>query len=186
MASLIAFAALIDDQQDLLKYTELVERFQGEMLRIARSVLHDHHLAEDAVQNALYGIAVSFPKVPSDDETAAHAYFLNCAKYAALRIKKTEQKLVTTELTDVIELSPSLDPTFEAVRESSDYDRLLAAIRKLDEKYQDVLLHFYVFDENVKEIAKLFGVRKATIRQRLFRGRKLLAELCRKEGILHD
>lgn len=183
---MIAFAAMIDDQQDLLKYTTLVEHFQGEMLRIARSVLHDHQLAEDAVQNALYGIAVSFDKVPADDEKAAHAYFLSCAKYAALRIKKSESRIQTTELTEVIEVSRGQDPTFEAIQASNDYDRLLAAIRKLSEPYQDVLLHYYVFDQNVKEIAKLFGERQVTIRQRLSRGRKLLAELCRKEGILHD
>lgn len=90
---LIAYAALIDDQADLLIFNELVEKYQEEMFRIARSVLFDHQLAEDAVQNALYGIAVSFKSIPSNDIDAAHTYMLSCAKYAALRIKKSRQQV---------------------------------------------------------------------------------------------
>ena len=182
---MIAYAALIDDAEDLSKFTELAKRFQGEMLRIARSILQDHQLAEDAVQNALYGVAVSFRKIPSDDLDAARAYLLSCAKYAALRIRKTEQKIQTTEFTDLSAFTQEDDPTFEEIEQSEAYDQLLAAIKQLDEKYQDVLLHFYVYNQSVREIAKLFGEKPSTIRQRLSRGRKLLAEICRKEGILH-
>lgn len=46
---MIAYAALIDDQADLFKLNELVEKYQEEMFRIAKSVLFDHQLAEDAV-----------------------------------------------------------------------------------------------------------------------------------------
>lgn len=181
---LIAFAALIDDQQDLLKFNDLVERYQGEMLRIARSILHDHQLAEDAVQNALYGVAVSFSHVPADDPDAAHAYLLSCAKYAALRLDREEHKLETTEVLDISELSRGEDPTFEEILRSDDYERLLRAIGQLDELYQDVLLHRYVYDQSVKEIAKLFGRKPSAIRQQLLRGKRLLVEICRKEGIL--
>ena len=182
---MLAYASLIDDRAELLKFNELVERYQIEMLRIARSILHDYHLAEDAVQNALSGIAVSFSKIPSEDPDAVHTYFLSCAKHAAIRIKKTQEKLPTAELTDLASFTQDDNPTFEAIAQSEDYDRLLSAIRQLDEIYQDALLHYYVFDQSVKEIAKLFGEKPSTIRQRLSRGRKLLSELCRKEGILH-
>ena len=183
---MIAYAALIDDQNDLLMFNEIVARYQEEMFRIARSVLHDHQLAEDAVQNALYGIAVSFKKVPTEDPDALHVYCLSCAKYAALHIRQSEQRIETTELTDISYVSPSDNPTFDAIQQSSDYEQLLSAIQQLDEIYQDVLLHYYVFEQSVKEIAKLFGRKPSAIKTQLHRGRKLLAELCRKEGILHD
>lgn len=181
---MIAYAALIDDRADLLLFSELVEQYQEEMLRIARSILHDHQLAEDAVQNALYGIAVSFGKVPTYDESAAHAYMLSCAKYAALRLRKNEQRVETVEYSEIIDVSPEDDPTFERIRQSDDYDRLLRAIGQLDELYQDVLLHFYVYDQSVKEIARLFGRKPSAVRQQLGRGRRLLEEICRKEGII--
>ena len=182
---MIAYAALIDDQEDLQKFTVLTELYQEEMFRIARNVLLNHQLAEDAVQNALYSVAVSFRKVPTDEPEAAHAYMLSAAKYAALRIKKKEQRFETTELTDLTDLTRGADPTFEAVERSGDYEQLLAAVRQLEAIYQDVLLHYYVFQQSVKEIAKQFGEKPSTIRQRLSRGRRLLAELCRKEGFLH-
>ena len=181
---MIALAALIDDQDDLQAFNDLVERYQIEMLRIARSVLHDQQLAEDAVQNAFYGIAVSFKNVPTEDPDTLHAYCLSCAKHAALRIWQREHRFETTELTDLSYGSPGFDPTFAAVEQSTDYERLLAAIRQLGESYQDVLLHYYVFDQSIREIAKLFGRSPSTVKTQLFRGRKLLAELCRKEGII--
>lgn len=182
---MIAYAALIDDRADLLKFTELTEAYQEDMYRIARSVLFDHQLAEDAVQNALYGIAVSFKCVPSNDAKAARTYMLSCAKYAALHIKKTRQQLDTVELTEIIDISPGDNPTFEAILQSDDYEQLLSAIEQLDEIYQDVLLHFYVYEQSIKEIAKLFDRKPSTIRQQLTRGRRLLAEICRKEALVH-
>lgn len=181
---MIAYAALIDDRADLLKFTELAETYQADMFRIAKSVLFDHQLAEDAVQNALYGIAVSFKSVPANDERAARTYLLSCAKYAALRIKKSQQT-DTVELTEIIDISPEDNPTFDAIRQSDDYERLLRAIEQLDEIYQDVLLHFYVYEQSIKEIAKLFDRKPSTVRQQLTRGRRLLAEICKKEGIVH-
>ena len=181
---MIAYAALIDDQADLLRFNELVELYQEDMIRIARSVLFDHQLAEDAVQNALYGVAVSIKKVPAHDAKATRAYMLSCAKHAALRLKKNEQKLETVPYSEVIDISPEDNPTFEAIQQCDDYDQLLHAIEQLDEIYQDVLLHHYVFDQSVKEIAKLFGRKPTTVRQQLSRGRRLLEEICRKEGII--
>lgn len=183
---MIAFAALIDNQDDLCAFNDLVERYQTEMLRIARSVTHDYQLAEDAVQDAWYGIAVSYKKIPADVPESLHAYCLSCAKHAALRIWRREQKLEITELTDISDAKYGDDATFAAVVQSSDYERLLAAIRQLAEPYQDVLLHFYVFDQSIRDISKLFGRSPSTVKTQLFRARKLLAEICRKEGIIRD
>lgn len=181
---MIAYAALIDDQADLLRFNELVELYQEDMIRIARSVLYDHQLAEDAVQNALYGIAVSFKKIPSHDAKAVRVYMLSSAKHAALRLKKNEKKIETVGYSEIIDVSPEDNPTFEAIRQSDDYDQLLHAIEQLDEIYQDVLLHYYSFNQSVPEIAKLFGRKTSTVRQQLTRGRRLLEEICRKEGII--
>lgn len=183
---LIAYAALIDDAVDLGRFNEIVDKYQKTMFRIAWRIVADHQLAEDAVQNALYGIAVSIKKVPFGNEDATCAYVMSCAKYAALRIKKVEQPVSPVELAEVIDISPDENPTFDAIQQSDDYDRLLHAIEQLDEIYQDVLLHFYVFEQSVKEIAKLFDRKPSTIRQQLSRGRRLLAEICQREGIIHE
>ena len=181
---MIAFSALIDDPDDLLIFGELVERYQEEMIRIARSILADPQLAEDAVQNALYGIAVSFKKIPSDSLSAAHVYMLSCAKYAALRIRQKQETEIPLDLSEYVGLPSGADPTFEAIRNADDYDRLVHAIGQLDEKYQDVLLHYYVYHQSTREIAKLFGRNPSAVRQQLSRARQLLKELCRKEGIV--
>jgi RNA polymerase sigma-70 factor (ECF subfamily) len=182
--TVIAYAALIDEQEDLLRFTSLAEKYQKEMFRIARSVLHENQLAEDAVQNALYGAAVSIKKVPGE-ENEARVYLMSCAKHAALRIKAEEAKQSAIPVPEVLEVTPEEDPTFAEVERSDDYERLLTAIRSLDEIYQDALLHFYVYGQSIKEMAQLFGRKPSTVRQQLTRGRRLLAELYRKEESHH-
>ena len=120
---MIAFAALIDDKEDLQFFNHIVETYQIEMFRVARSVLGDNQLAEDAVQNALYGIAVSFHRVPSADADELHAYVLSCAKYAAYRILRSERHEETSELTELVGASPEDDPTFARIEQSEDSGR---------------------------------------------------------------
>ena len=180
---MIAFAAMVDDSAELTHFNELVKTYQEEMMRVARSILHDYQLAEDAVQDAFYGIAVSLKRLPSK-KSEAHAYVLSCAKSAALRIQREMcEEGDMGEASTISVYATQDDPTFEAIAESDDYDGLLHAIRQLPEAYQDVMLHYYVYEQSIGEIAKLFGRKPSTVRQQLTRSRRLLAKHFRKEGI---
>ena len=179
---MILYAALIDDKDDQLRFEAIVNTYGAAMFRIANSVLHHHDLAEDAVQEALMGIAISFHKVPKDDEQTLRAYVLSCAKYAALKLagreQQQEQVIQSMEATVCVD-----DATFEAVLQCENYEALLRAMRKLEPLYQDTLMLRYVQGLEVREIARIMGKRPGTVRQQLSRGKRLLVALLRKEGI---
>lgn len=179
---MILYAALIDGKEDQLRFETIVNTYSAAMFRMANSVLHHHDLAEDAVQEALMGIAISFHKVPKDDEQKLRVYVLSCAKYAALRLARQEerQEQVVQPLEDAFYVD---DATFETVLQCENYEALLRAMRQLEPLYQDTLMLRYVQELEVREIARIMDKRPGTVRQQLSRGKRLLVALLRKEGI---
>ena len=61
------------------------------------------------------------------------------------------------------------------------YNEVVEAIKRLDDKYSDILYLVYFEGKTVKEIAALMGISAKTVYTRLERGRILLMESL-KEG----
>ena len=62
-------------------------------------------------------------------------------------------------------------------------NRVIAAIEKLDDKYRYTLMFRYTQEMGVPQIAELMGVSEKTVYTRLGRGKKLLLEQLRKDGV---
>lgn len=78
------------------------------------------------------------------------------------------------------------DNLFEQVAASQDYDLLMRAMKQLPIHYREVLMLVFVQEQSVKDAAAILRRREGTVRQQLNRGRRLLAELCRKEGMCFE
>ncbi len=179
---LIFCAAMIDNEVDQLRFTDLYYAYRKQMLLVATRILHNAEDAEDAVQDALLGICQRMQSVPSDDPRKLRAYCLTAAKNAALSMLPKKQQRDSTM--DISELAVASDEDlFQQVMLSQDYDRLLCAMRQLPPRYREVLLMICVQEQSVKDTAAILHRREGTVRQQLSRGRKLLVELCRKEGM---
>ena len=110
------------------------------------------------------------------------AYVLTAAKNAALNMLPKKQQ--REELLDISELDIADDQNlFEQVAASEEYERLFRAIRGIPAIYRDVLMLKYVQELTMKEIAALLGRKTSTVHQQITRGKKLLIEQCRKEGM---
>ena len=57
------YLTLIDTDEDKLRFTALDQQYRHLMFYIAREVLCDEHLSEDAVQEAFLRIAKNFHKI---------------------------------------------------------------------------------------------------------------------------
>ncbi len=75
---------------------------------------------------------------------------------------------------------PELDPAESvsaAVDDAAETDRVVGALGRLNERYQEVLLLAASADLTYEEIARALGVPVGTVRSRLARGRRRLREL---------
>jgi DNA-directed RNA polymerase specialized sigma24 family protein len=77
------------------------------------------------------------------------------------------------------------DDLFRQVQNCRDYELLLRSIRQMDAPYREVLMLVYVQEQSVKAAADLLGRPQQTVYTQLKRGRKLLIDLCGKEGLCY-
>lgn len=182
---MVMYAAINEEASQCHSFEAICAGYRKQMLAVAYRVLDDPGEAEDAVQNALMGIAKHIGKVPADDEKVLRAYVLTAARNAALSLlEKRQSRPPETELEEAFTASD--EDMFQRLATSEDYEALLRAIRKLDLTYREVLMLVFVQEHTVKEAAEILGKREGTVRQQLNRGRKKLIALCKKEGILDE
>lgn len=182
---LILYTAMIDDEVDQIRFADIYHAYRKQMLVAANRILCNAEDAEDAVQVAFLGIAQRIQTIPSDDPKRLRAYVLTAAKNAALSMLPKKQKRDNTM--DISELAlSSNEDLFQQAMLSQDYDLLLCAMRQMPPPYREVLLMICVQEQSVKDAAAILHRREGTVRQQLSRGRKLLVELCRKEGMCFE
>lgn len=181
---LIMYTALIEEKSEQLRFEDIYYSYRKQMLYVAEQVLGNKHDAEDAVQNALLGIARNIGRIPKNEPRVIRAYVLTAAKNAALAlVPKKQKRSRETELSD---FEASDTDVFERVMLCQDYDLLINAMHQLPTPYREVLLLVYVHEHNTKATAQILGRKEDTVRKQLGRGRKQLIELCRKEGLCYE
>lgn len=182
---LLLYTAMIDDVTDQRRFADIYYNYRKQMLLVANHVLHDPHDAEDAVQIALLGIARNIHSVPSKNEKIIKAYALTAARNAALSMLPKKQE--RDKIIDISEVNAASEADlFEQVMASQDYDLLLRAMQQLPVIYREVLMLIFIHEHTTKEAAEILCRREGTVRQQLNRGKKLLIELCKKEGMCFD
>lgn len=179
---LATYLNMITGQTDKLRFEQLYHSYRKQMLAVAYRILENPDDAEDAVQDALLGIVKSISSLRELEDTALRAYVLTAAKNAALKILYRNKKGTDTERILELDYKES-ESVFQTVLNTMDADLLLRAMRQLDPIYRDVLLLTYVQECDLQEAAATLGRKEETVRKQLYRGRKLLIELCRKEGL---
>lgn len=182
---LLLYTTMIDSESEQLRFTEIYNNYCKQMMLVAMRVLHNHEDSEEAVQRAFLGIARNIKSVPIHDLQKQRAYVLTAAKNAALSMlpeKKRRENSV-----DISELPiASNDDLFRQVTLCQDYELLLRSIQKLPSPYREVLFMVYVQEQSVNHTASILHRRSGTVRQQLNRGKRLLIELCREEGLCYE
>ena len=173
---LMFYMALIDDKEDQCRFERIYYSYRKQMVLVADRVLHNQSDAEDAVQDALMRIARNIANVPRD-EKVERAYMLTAAKNAALNMLPAQQR--RREMLDLADVQAAgTDDLFRQVQNCRDYELLLRSIRQ-------VLMLVYVQEQTPKAAADVLGRPYETLRKQLQRGKRLLIELCRKEGLCY-
>lgn len=184
---LLLCAAMIEAPEDRLRFEDIYYRYRKQMLMVAMKVLGDQQDAEDAMQTALLGIARRIGSIRTEDEDMLRAYVLLAAKNAAIDLKrqKCRQPPRADVTPEVLPVSGQGD-LFDRVAVSMDYERLLRAMESLPEPYREVLFLCCVQQHSPAAAAELLCRKPGTVRQQLRRGKAMLIELCRKEGICYE
>ena len=182
---MLLFLLSISDGSDHEKITYLYENFHDYLLSYATEKLKDkesddpYHDAEDAVQSTFVKVTRSINKIDFSSSKQ--------------RLKNLLTTIVDNEIANIFQKKPDFLEFDEEIHSNSAYtfidgiqikeryNEVVGAIKRLDDKYSDILYLVYFEGKTVKEIAALMGISAKTVYTRLERGRILLLESL-KEG----
>lgn len=178
---MIAFyMAFIDDEDDREKFEIIYNEYRKRMVSTAYSILRNHEDAEDAVHEAFIRIAKNMKSIDDPKSKKTLAYVITATKNNAINIfNKNKRNSEHIFIGDIENLTD--EHFFEKLSVSKDYEKIVSAIRNLNDTYRDVMFYHYVCEMKIKDIADLLGKKNSAVRQQLVRGKKMLIEILEKE-----
>lgn len=171
---------LIDEITDKEKFSELYKEYKDMMYYKAMGVLHNHALAEEAVQDSFFKIAKNISKVSQAVCSKTAAYIVIIVRNTCLDIIKKEKNYLQSD--DSIEVSAVEMPNVEEVISECGFNGVVKIVGEIDKIYSDALKLKYIYGFSAKEIANLLDITEKTAQIRLYRGKLALKEKLKEEG----
>ncbi|MSS63493.1 RNA polymerase sigma factor [Lachnospiraceae bacterium WCA-693-APC-MOT-I] len=180
--NMMALMSVLDTEEEQDKFTYIYENYKYFMWYLANEILQDAHLAEDAVQDSFLVLTRHMNKIEDVKSPKTKKFLATVVKSKAIDILrkrkgKTDESLEENE--NVISLAS--EDMLEQYIEHDSYEHLLSCIRRLDDIYKVVFEYKYIHGLSDKEIASVLGVTPKTVNVRIFRARKKLQSMLRKE-----
>ncbi len=172
------FLTLIDDEYDKVRFVDLYEKYKNLMFYIAKGVLKDDHLSEDAVQEAFFRIAKNFQKINEVSSPQTRNFVVIITRNISVSMLKGIDNVVDIDTYEGFETTSTTDETFEAVSMKT----LTGFILKLPENYRDILYLYHLYGYSFNEISSLLSLPVETAKKRAQRARHMLKERLEKEG----
>ena len=186
---LALYLAYLDDDNDQKLFEDMFLSYRKQMVTFAVTILGNEDDAQDAVGDVFLRIAQKNWDVVRDikNETDLRNYLLKATKNTSLNKIKTKKKenvsldtIIEYDMEGIEDLS---DDTFlEVICNKYEYDKVVQAIKLLNEKYRDAMYCHYVMEMTVPQTAKSLNQKLSATKQQLVRGKKMLLSLLGKKG----
>lgn len=161
----------------------LVDQYAGALYRVAYSVLRNPSDAEDAVQEAFLRVLRHRHAL---GEVRDHRVWLIRIVWNIVldRKRRTKTRPETDDVSELARVLPSKGLSAEELAAAAQHHaHVLACVEQLPEKEREVLL-LSAFEELTSvEIAAVLEITESSVRSRLFRARNLMAGLLDHERI---
>ena len=147
---------------------ELYVKYRQLMFYVANEILDDVQLAEDAVQEAFIRIAKNMHKINCSNPGSTKAFLITVVRNVALSMLKKENHYYDfSEYQDLIVDKQEVE---KDVLDRLEVKSYISAIRKLPEKYRDILYLHCVQEYTISEISKLLQLSQEVVKKRIQRG----------------
>jgi RNA polymerase sigma-70 factor, ECF subfamily len=162
---------------DLEAFGRLCGRYYPALTATAYAVVRDHQLAQDAVQEALAKALVKLPGLKRPEKFAPWLAAI-CRNHAVDLVRKRVHSVPVEDLTEVPD---------QSVHDNADGREHGPMVRKLLDRLpksdRQVIVLRYYDNLSYEHMSTVLGLTPAAINARLYRAKKKLARLLRREGI---
>lgn len=174
--------ALIDNEEDKIKFEKMYNTYQEYMFNIALSILKNEALAEETVQDCFLIIAKKISGVVDVDSKKTKAMVSIMVKNKARNNLKLEHRerfdyTVDDEVLQELEEKDSVyDTLVDEVLSKIGYNNIVEEIKNLDDIYREILTLQVQYEYSAQEISEILQIPIRTVENRIYRGRKILRE----------
>lgn len=173
------YLTLIDTEEDKNRFIFFYNQYRKLMFYIAKEILKDDHLSEDAVQEAFLRIAKNFHKIGDIMSHETKAFAVIITRNIAIDFYNKEKKIIEIDQY----LSESIYANTDAIFSDISYEQLIDYILELPKNYRDVLYLNLVYDYSFNEIGNLLAITAENARKRAQRGKSILQEKIKEERL---
>lgn len=161
----------------------LVSEYSSTLYRVAFSISRNAAEAEDVVQETFLRVLRHRERLPEIRD--ARVWLIRIAWNLVLDRKRRQKTRPENEdISELVRVLPASDlPADRAVIAAQRHARVLALIDRLPAKERQTLLLSAVEELSNAEIAAVLKTTESSVRSRLFRARRDLAALLRREGL---
>lgn len=155
----------------------LVDQYAGALYRIAYSVLRNPSDAEDAVQEAF--LRVVRHRQQLGEVRDRRVWLIRIVWNISLdRKRRSKTRPETDDVAELARVLPSKDRSAEEIAAAAQHhSHVLACVDRLPAKERQVLLLSAFEELSSVEIAAVLGITESSVRSRLYRARNLMASL---------
>ena len=158
---------------DIESFGKLCSSYYYSMVAIAYAVLADHHLAQDAAQEAFARALVNLNKLRRKVKFAP--WLGQICRNVAKDMAKSKARQINTD--DFSKLADSR-------KKDCDTDIVKQAIANLSASERELVILRYYNDLSYEQMSKVLGISKPAINGRLNRAKKELAKYLQRNGLL--
>lgn len=173
---MLLFLSMLETPEEQSRFTALYETYRYLLWYVAKDILKDRDLAEDAVQEAYLTLARHMDRVEEVNSPRTKRYLVTIVKSRAIDILRRQRRVEVTEYEDALGDAADTD-ALDAYLTVEFYEQLVTAIRSLDENYRVVLECRYLHEMSEKETAETLGLAEKTVNVRVWRARKKLQQV---------
>jgi len=155
---------------DIESFGKLCRRYYGPMVAIAYSVVSDHQLAEDAVQESFARALVSLRKLKNQTRFAPWLAAI-CRNVAKDMVATKVRQIGTKDLSQAVQ--NNTDENAPVIRR---------AIEQLPVSAKELVVLRYYNGLSYEQIASVLGISQAAINGRLSRAKRKMADYLKRNG----
>lgn len=164
---------MMDTNEEKRKFEILYEKYRYLMFKVAKEVLADNYLAEDAVHDAFFKVAKNMEKIKETESPETKRFLIVITKNAAIDIYR-KKRMERTQEVFLEELEEKEEPFICMNTDTG--NSILEILKNLPEKYRDVFLLKYADRLENREIAERLRITEENVRQRIARGKGMIQE----------
>lgn len=176
------YLAIIDDEQDRVVFKRIYKQYKGYLYTVAFNILQDSNEAEDVLQDAFIKIAHNIKKINISECDKTRHYIVIIVRSVCMDFLRAKKRRLPLSYEEETEQQDMAEPVQELVENQQLLDLMPQYIKRLPQRYADVLTLRYFEDCSLSEIAELLGTTNNNVSNIIARAQALLKKDIIKDG----